>query len=50
MKELEYRRRMTDAGPRIFEQETDTYRASIGLKGYLENDADVGYFSNLWSK
>ena len=39
LKELEYRRRMTDAGPRIFEQETDTYRASIGLKGYLENDA-----------
>ena len=39
LKELEYRRRMTDAGPRIFEQETDTYHASIGLKGYLENDA-----------
>ncbi len=39
LQELEYRRRMTDAGPRIFEQETDTYRASIGLKGYLENDA-----------
>lgn len=37
--EINYRRRMTDAGPRIFEQETDTYRASIGLKGYLENDA-----------
>jgi iron complex outermembrane receptor protein len=37
--ELEYRRRMTDAGPRIYQQETDTYRASIGLKGYLENDA-----------
>lgn len=36
---INYRRRMTDAGPRIFEQETDTYRASIGLKGYLENDA-----------
>jgi iron complex outermembrane receptor protein len=37
--ELEYRRRMTDAGPRIYQQETDTYRASLGLKGYLENDA-----------
>jgi iron complex outermembrane receptor protein len=37
--ELNYRRRMTDAGPRIYEQETDTYRASIGLKGYLENDS-----------
>lgn len=36
---LNYRRRMTDAGPRIYEQETDTYRASIGLKGYLDNDA-----------
>jgi iron complex outermembrane receptor protein len=37
--ELNYRRRMTDAGPRIYEQETDTYRASIGIKGYLENDS-----------
>ncbi|WP_085300161.1 TonB-dependent receptor [Cognaticolwellia mytili] len=37
--ELNYRRRMTDAGPRIFQQETDTYRASIGLKGYLENNS-----------
>jgi len=36
--ELNYRRRMEDAGPRIYEQETDTYRASIGIKGYLEND------------
>ena len=36
---INYRRRMTDAGPRIYEQETDTYRASIGLQGYLENDA-----------
>jgi iron complex outermembrane receptor protein len=35
---VNYRRRMTDAGPRIYSQETDTYRASIGLKGYLEND------------
>jgi len=37
--QLEYRRRMTDAGPRIYSQETDTYRASIGIKGYLENDS-----------
>lgn len=37
--ELEYRRRMTDAGPRIYGQETDTYRASIGLTGYLSNDS-----------
>ncbi|QOL25851.1 TonB-dependent receptor [Thalassotalea sp. LPB0316] len=37
--ELEYRRRMTDAGPRIYEQETDTYRASAGLIGYLDNGA-----------
>ncbi len=36
--ELEYRRRMTDAGPRISKQETDTYRASLGLTGYLDND------------
>jgi len=36
---INYRRRMNDAGPRVYSQETDTYRASIGLKGYLENDA-----------
>jgi iron complex outermembrane receptor protein len=36
---VNYRRRMTDAGPRIYSQETDTYRALIGLKGYLENEA-----------
>ncbi len=35
---LEYRRRMVDAGPRIYEQETDTVRASIGLSGILDND------------
>ena len=35
---INYRRRMTDAGPRIYAQETDTYRASIGLVGYLSND------------
>jgi iron complex outermembrane receptor protein len=35
---LTYKRRMTDAGPRISEQATDTYRASIGLSGYLDND------------
>jgi iron complex outermembrane receptor protein len=36
--ELQYKRRMTDAGPRIYDQTTDTYRASIGLTGYLDND------------
>ena len=36
--ELNYRRRMVDAGPRIYEQITDTYLASIGLNGYLDND------------
>lgn len=36
---LEYRRRMVDAGPRIYDQKTDTYRASIGLTGTLSNDA-----------
>lgn len=36
---LNYKRRMTDAGPRIYAQETDTYRASIGIKGYLEDDS-----------
>ena len=36
---LTYKRRMIDAGPRIYSQETDTYRASLGLKGYLEDDS-----------
>ncbi|MDN3384375.1 TonB-dependent receptor [Pseudoalteromonas sp. APC 3358] len=36
---LEYRRRMVDAGPRIYEQETDTYRVSVALQGLLDNDA-----------
>jgi len=36
---LTYKRRMTDAGPRIYEQETDTYRASVGLTGLLSNDS-----------
>jgi len=36
---LTYKRRMTDAGPRIYEQTTDTYRASIGLTGFLSNDS-----------
>nr|WP_235281959.1 TonB-dependent receptor [Thalassotalea sp. ND16A] len=36
--ELNYRRRMTDAGPRIYGQETDTYRLSVALEGYLDND------------
>lgn len=36
--ELLYKRRMVDAGPRIYEQVTDTYQAAIGLKGYLDND------------
>ncbi len=35
---LNYRRRMVEAGPRIYAQETDTYRISAGLKGYLDND------------
>ena len=36
---IEYRRRMEDAGPRIYGQATDTYRASVGLTGYLSNDS-----------
>ena len=33
-----YKRRMVDAGDRIYEQETHTTRISAGLKGYLDND------------
>ncbi|PAJ72816.1 hypothetical protein CJF42_19090 [Pseudoalteromonas sp. NBT06-2] len=48
--ELNYRRRMSDAGSRIYEQKTDTYRFSLGLEGILDNDAswniDVTYGRN----
>ncbi|WP_028115588.1 TonB-dependent receptor plug domain-containing protein [Ferrimonas senticii] len=33
---LNYRRRMVEVGPRIFEQETDTMRVSAALAGYLD--------------
>ncbi|BDM65355.1 TonB-dependent receptor [Shewanella sp. NFH-SH190041] len=33
---VEYRRRMTDAGNRIYEQDTDTLRVSAGLSGQLD--------------
>ncbi len=36
--ELLYKRRMVDAGPRIYEQITDTYQAALGLNGFLAND------------
>ncbi len=29
---------MSDAGPRVSEQTTDTYRLSAGVKGYLDNE------------
>ncbi|WP_068545934.1 TonB-dependent receptor plug domain-containing protein [Thalassotalea crassostreae] len=35
---LQYKRRMTGAGPRVYSQETDTLRVSAALSGYLEND------------
>ncbi|WP_299794594.1 TonB-dependent siderophore receptor [uncultured Shewanella sp.] len=45
--QLEYRRRMTDAGNRIYEQDTDTLRVSGGLAGTLDVhtgiDWDVAY-------
>ncbi|GGP46861.1 TonB-dependent receptor [Shewanella algicola] len=33
---VEYRRRTTDAGPRIYSQDTDTFRISAGLAGELD--------------
>ncbi|MBW3138296.1 TonB-dependent receptor [Ferrimonas balearica] len=42
-----YKRRMDEAGPRIFDQTTDTYRVVAGLEGYLDigngYDWDVSY-------
>ncbi len=44
---VNYRRRITDAGPRIYSQDTDTYRLSAGLAGSLDintgMDWDVSY-------
>lgn len=33
---VNYRRRTTDVGPRIYNQDTDTLRASLGLQGSLD--------------
>ena len=35
---VNYRRRTNEVGPRIYSQDTDTYRASVDLQGY----ADIG--------
>ena len=44
---VNYRRRTTDVGPRIYNQDTDTLRASIGLQGSLDINTgmtwDVSY-------
>ncbi|MCL1066902.1 TonB-dependent receptor [Shewanella olleyana] len=34
--QINYRKRMNDVGNRIYEQETDTFRISAGLTGYLD--------------
>ncbi|GLP96155.1 TonB-dependent receptor [Paraferrimonas sedimenticola] len=34
--QVTYKRRMVDAGPRIYEQDIDTLRASMALSGYLD--------------
>ncbi|MGZ9898402.1 TonB-dependent receptor plug domain-containing protein [Shewanella gaetbuli] len=48
---VNYRKRMNDVGNRIYEQDTDTVRASLGLNGYLDAgnglDWDVSY---TWGK
>ncbi|MBY5990852.1 TonB-dependent receptor plug domain-containing protein [Ferrimonas balearica] len=42
-----YKRRMSEAGPRVFDQTTDTYRIVTGFEGYLDIgrgfDWDVSY-------
>ncbi|GAA4891845.1 TonB-dependent receptor [Ferrimonas pelagia] len=44
---VNYRRRMVEVGPRIYEQDVETLRASAGFSGYLEFgnglDWDVSY-------
>ncbi|BDY05875.1 TonB-dependent receptor [Ferrimonas sp. YFM] len=44
---INYRRRMVEAGPRIYEQETDTLRLSAGFSGYADinqgMDWDLSY-------
>ncbi|NTS76097.1 TonB-dependent receptor [Catenovulum sp. SM1970] len=48
--ELEYKRRMTDAGNRIYQQETETYRISSELNGELASgdtwNASITYAKN----
>lgn len=33
---INYRKRMNDVGPRIYKQDTDTWRASVGVEGALD--------------
>ncbi|WP_350433049.1 TonB-dependent receptor [Shewanella sp. H8] len=43
---VEYRRRITDAGPRIYSQDTDTYRISAGLAGELDINTGMNWDIN----
>ncbi|MCG9696572.1 TonB-dependent receptor [Shewanella sp. Isolate11] len=40
---VNYRRRTTDAGPRIYSQDTDTYRVSAGLEGSLDINTGMNW-------
>lgn len=40
---VEYRRRIADAGPRIYEQDTDTFRISAGLAGELDINSGMNW-------
>jgi iron complex outermembrane receptor protein len=41
--ELNYRRRMNDVGPRIYSQDTDTWRISAGLEGSLDINTGMNW-------
>ncbi|NKF50437.1 TonB-dependent receptor [Shewanella sp. WXL01] len=48
---VEYRRRTTDVGPRIYSQDTDTLRASAGLAGSLDINTGMDWdFSYTYGK
>lgn len=40
---LNYRKRMNDVGPRIYKQDTDTWRASVALEGSLDINTGMNW-------
>ncbi len=43
--DITYRKRMLDVGPRLFDQESDTIRTTLALKGTVGDDMDIPFLS-----